>query len=232
MLLLAIECCFQSSSVAVGTEEKIIDWIYIKEKNMAGKLLVPSIKQLFLKNTLGFENLDAIIVNFGPGSFTGMRIAGMIAKTMSFTLNKKYYGVSSLELLVYNFLQSCLANNQYNTLIPVIDAKSNLVYTNTFTIQKGRAVEKKVPTLINCDELIEYIKNDENPIVITPDTQLVETLYKVYNIMENRLFLVSEPTAIELLKLGREKMENKEKFIYEPLYLRKSYAEEKSGINL
>ncbi len=231
MIILSIESCFESTSVCIGTEEGIIDWMEIKDKNRAGKLLVCKIKELFGRNRLPYNNVDIIFVDLGPGSYTGVRIGGIVAKTMSVTLNKRYYGISSLELIASTFLQSAQMDNvEDKTLISVLDAKSDFLYRGIFNVKNEKIIEIKTPDLVSVDEFIKNIENSQNWLIISCNNDIINKLQTLYRIQPEKLYAIHTPTAKELLKLGVKKLRSNNNFIYEPLYLRRSYAEEKFNV--
>lgn len=60
------------------------------------KYLVDRIDSLLKRNKLKLEKIDEIIVGYGPGSYTGIRIAVMVAKMLGYTKNIPVKTVSSL----------------------------------------------------------------------------------------------------------------------------------------
>ncbi|WP_274649105.1 tRNA (adenosine(37)-N6)-threonylcarbamoyltransferase complex dimerization subunit type 1 TsaB [Paenibacillus humicola] len=62
---------------------------------------VPQIKALLERSGVAPESLDGLAVGRGPGSYTGMRIAVAVGKTLAWVWNKPLVGVSSLEALAY-----------------------------------------------------------------------------------------------------------------------------------
>ena len=80
--------------------------------------LVHNINNLLTTNNLSIKNIKEIIVGSGPGSYTGIRVAGVVAKTLCYTLNIPLYKISSLALLSSSF-DSCIAS---------IDARNNAYF--------------------------------------------------------------------------------------------------------
>ena len=68
-------------SLKVGEKEYI-------QKKMMGKVQVvlPMIEQLLKKQNIQVQELTAIKINTGPGSFTGLRVGIAIANALSFFL--------------------------------------------------------------------------------------------------------------------------------------------------
>ena len=67
--------------------------------------MVEEIYNIMKRNNIKKEDIDSIVVGIGPGSYTGVRIALTIAKTMGYVLKAKVYGQSGEWTLPidYNF---------------------------------------------------------------------------------------------------------------------------------
>ncbi len=226
MLALSIESAFECASIAIGTEDNVIEQVTISEKRNVGKLLIPSIKNLLDKSNTSFNQIDVIFADFGPGSFTGIRIAGIIVKTIFYTVKKKYFGLCSLEIMTYTFLRNVGRCND-SVLLPVIDAKSNLVFIDTFKVIENNLKEIGIPSLTSIDEFLETIEKHSNYCIICCDETLLNKIKASDRSKKNYYELIEQPTATDLLYLGFKKLISNENFIFEPLYLRRSYAEEK-----
>ena len=78
------------------------------------------------------QQLDAIAVGIGPGSFTGVRVAVNAARTLAFAITKNVYTYDTLELLA--------AANNTRTELPIlamINAHKNMVFAATFKYENG-----------------------------------------------------------------------------------------------
>ncbi len=75
------------------------------------ELLVDEIHKLLEANSLSGKDIDYVVCSKGPGSYTGVRIALTVAKTISFALNIPLYMASSLEVLQHRgSVSACLSN--------------------------------------------------------------------------------------------------------------------------
>ena len=63
-------------------------------------------EQLCRNAGISFDELDAVAVNVGPGSFTGVRIGVAAAKGLAFPRKLPCVAVSTLESMAYNLLGS------------------------------------------------------------------------------------------------------------------------------
>lgn len=70
------------------------------ERGHAEKL-IPQIHQLQIKSNWSFKQLDKIIVNIGPGSFTGIRIGVAAAKSFALALDIPALGIGLFDVLAY-----------------------------------------------------------------------------------------------------------------------------------
>ena len=61
--------------------------------------IIEKLKNSFLDNQLKLQELDLLAVNLGPGSFTGIRNALCIVKTLALELKLKVFTTNSFELL-------------------------------------------------------------------------------------------------------------------------------------
>ena len=101
MVLLAIDTSNRTLSVALLTEKGDIFSKEIQMERGQGEALVPLIRELLAEAKQEIENLNAIAVAVGPGSFTGVRIGLACAKAFGLALNIPVWGVTNLEAEAY-----------------------------------------------------------------------------------------------------------------------------------
>jgi tRNA threonylcarbamoyladenosine biosynthesis protein TsaB len=98
--------------------------------------LVAELKRLLAECGMKPENVDAVAVGQGPGSYTGVRIAVTAGKTLTWTWNKPLIGVSSLEALALGVWESPLGRREQTTgtvwIVPIMDARRGQVYSSRF----------------------------------------------------------------------------------------------------
>ena len=87
--------------LAVGLSQngKVIDKIYYEAWQRQSELMAVEIDNILKRNNLTRNDIDAVAVGIGPGSYTGVRIAITIAKVVGYALKVKVYAKSSLSLL-------------------------------------------------------------------------------------------------------------------------------------
>jgi tRNA threonylcarbamoyladenosine biosynthesis protein TsaB len=109
-------------------DEKMIDLHTHIGKNDHSKTLMVEIEALLKRNNINAKDLTEIIVGEGPGSYTGVRIGVVVAKTLAFTLDIPLYKVSSLEVIA----------SSRNGIVPVvIDARRGNAFCASYNVDNN-----------------------------------------------------------------------------------------------
>lgn len=143
MITLAIDTSFYHLVLALIKDDEIIDSVFIECHKRQSEITVVEIEKLLCKNSVKPNDIGAVVVSKGPGSYTGVRIAMTIAKVYSFSLNIPLYTVSTL--LLYAGI--------YDRIV-CIDARSSRVYLAIYS-QGSALVDDRVLTI---DEAMVLIK--------------------------------------------------------------------------
>jgi tRNA threonylcarbamoyladenosine biosynthesis protein TsaB len=78
------------------------------------------------------EEIDAVAVGIGPGSYTGLRIGLSAAKGLCFALDKPLIGMGTLDVLLAEFMHGERKLEPNDTLVPMVDARRMEVYARTY----------------------------------------------------------------------------------------------------
>lgn len=120
-------------------------------------VLVPTIKRAL--DALGWQigDIDCFACGVGPGSFTGVRIGLATIKGFSWALEKPIAGIPSLDTLSRNVLS---AGNilDHGFVVPVIDAKRNLIYSAFYSVNSSNFKRITPYMLMNQDEFLCKLK--------------------------------------------------------------------------
>lgn len=122
-LLLHIETSAKMCSVSLSSNRIIIDCIEeIEDKYIHSEKLTVFIQEILRNNNLKLNDLMAMSISIGPGSYTGLRIGLSTAKALSFAGNIPLIPLNSLEILLQ-------CENQFEkNRIALIDARRMEVY--------------------------------------------------------------------------------------------------------
>lgn len=102
MKILCIDTSSSLCSVAILEDTTLIKKIELDNGLTHSETLMPLIKQLLNESNLTLKDINLLVSDIGPGSFTGIRIGVSTCKAFSDSLNIPCIGISSLELLAYN----------------------------------------------------------------------------------------------------------------------------------
>lgn len=99
MRLLSLDTSTRYSSIALCSEDELYSEYTWSSANNHSVELLEYTRRLLTECQMTLQQLDAITVAIGPGSFNGVRVALAAAKTLAFTLQKPLVGVSTLDII-------------------------------------------------------------------------------------------------------------------------------------
>ncbi len=129
-LILSIDTSLETAGICLSGKDRIIG----KKSNLiqhdhAG-WIHSAIRDLFAEHLMELNQLSAIAVVAGPGSYTGLRVGMATAKGLCFALNIPIITESTLFLISYAVKKSLKKEYSLPVLIcPMIDARRMEVFT-------------------------------------------------------------------------------------------------------
>ena len=212
MRILGIETSTRAASVAVLFDGKILAESLRESPQSFSETLMPQVEEV-IKISGAFENLDAVAVSIGPGSFTGLRIGLATAKALAYAWGIKIIGVPTLQALSYNFPSA--------KVLPLIDAQKNRAYCQLFQNFLPLSNLEVKPI----DEAIAQAGQLDDEIFLCGDV-----LHKIKNPLPSNVKLappnlkMPRASSVALCAEDLKKFDNVMNL--EPLYIRRSEAEE------
>ena len=163
MKILAVDTPATAASVAVAEENKLIGEFSINTALTHSQTLIPMVDEL-LKNTgLSVNGIDAVAVNAGPGSFTGVRIGVAAVKGIAFPKNLPCVSVSTLESMAYNMLgNDCI-------VCSVMDARCSQVYNALFSVKGCTVTRMTDDRALSLTDLKNELQNINEKVVLVGD---------------------------------------------------------------
>lgn len=153
-LILSIETATKVCSVALhnGRELLALKELYIDRSHseLLGVLIRDMVKDCGYKP----EDLDAIAVSKGPGSYTGLRIGTAMAKSLSFSLDIPLIGVNTLKAMAAD---AARFNGEDHFLCPMIDARRMEVYCIVMK-NNGEVVRDTAAVIVDDQAFAELFK--------------------------------------------------------------------------
>ena len=200
MNFLSIDCGIDTSSLFVKTKNKTFSQVLQSDKSNID-LLTKQILDFFKENNLSFDDISEILVNQGPGNFSGLRGSLAVAKGISLAKNLKLFGYNT-------FIWSCVKFfNKEDSIYSIIK------FRNKYFIKKfnKNLISNSKITEITEDEIIKKY-NDKFKVITKKSTK-----YFADNILKlNNLSIVDwDHKELEFLKLK----DLLDKDLIKPLYL-------------
>lgn len=125
--ILLLETATSVCSVALSVNGKIVA---AKEEiglNLHASKLTLFIQEVLQSAQVNFNELNAVCISKGPGSYTGLRIGTSTAKGLCFALDIPLLAINTLEMMAMGFRTK---NPNYKGLLcPMIDARRMEVYS-------------------------------------------------------------------------------------------------------
>ncbi len=139
---LAIETAFETCSVALEHDGSVR--IRTRTEPRAhGRLLLPFIDELLTEAGLAYRDLDALVVDRGPGSFTSLRIGLGVAQGLALAHDLPIHPVSSLAMIGAAGRDS----DGPARVVAAMDARMGEVYTAVFRFEDDRPILEGRETL-------------------------------------------------------------------------------------
>lgn len=130
MKILSIDTASDVCGVSILEDTNLI----IRDDSNTGRthseFLMPKIKSCFEKAHLSLSDIDLLVCDIGPGSFTGIRIGVATAKAFQDSINIPTVGISSLEALAYNVKVE-------GPIASIIDCKNGNCYFALYELKDG-----------------------------------------------------------------------------------------------
>ena len=131
MRVLAIDTVTEMCSVALSVDEEIVGR-QEKAVNRHSSIVLGMIEGLLDEAGVSLTQLDLIVNDVGPGSFTGIRIGMGVAQGLAYGANLPLLGVDALSVLAQG-----AAIEHSNNILAAIDARMGQLYWAEFTRQQG-----------------------------------------------------------------------------------------------
>jgi tRNA threonylcarbamoyladenosine biosynthesis protein TsaB len=173
------------TSGRIGSVAAAVDGAVVAEEQFAHGLqhaaqIVPIIDRLTRAQGWTPRDVGELYVSVGPGSFTGLRIAVTLAKTMALATGVKLVAVPTVRVLAEN------APPEARHLVIVLDAKREQVFTARFERVDGAWVEREPAKLDSLTAMLaraprpvhllgegipyheKFIPRDDPSVIVTP----------------------------------------------------------------
>jgi tRNA threonylcarbamoyladenosine biosynthesis protein TsaB len=213
--LLLLETSGRAGLVALAEGESLLATQRLDEARNHARDLAPAVADLLAAAGWKPRDVSAVVVSRGPGSYTGLRVGVMSAKTLAYATGCALLAIDTFAAI------AAQAPAEASPLDVIADAQQQKVYVQRF--ERGAAVSS-----LAIRPAAEWLAEAPAPWASGPGLRLHRArLPADVRAVEESLW---EPRAESLLALALRRLragERDDPFAVGPLYLRPSSAEEK-----
>ena len=212
-IILNIETATKNCSVSIANNGVIKAIKELNNGNYSHAEVLHSFIVAVLKEaSINLNQIDAIAVSKGPGSYTGLRIGVSAAKGLSFSLHKPLISVDTLTSLSHS-----ISINE-GLIVPMLDARRMEVYSAIFNHNNEQIREIKAE-IIDTTSFVDYLQTNTMYFLGDGAQKCKEVISH-----KNAVFVDDKfPSAREMAKLSFHKYELndvQDVAYFEPFYLK------------
>ena len=198
--ILAVDTSTEACSVALQIGNETIAQ-YADEPRSHSRLLMPMVQQVLAEAQIKVNQLDAIGVSIGPGSFTGLRIGFAAVQGMAYGADIPVTPVSTLELIAATYRRQ--QNIQAGDVITLLDARMSEFNLGRYRLDKNnQIVALEADQLVSTEQALELIKANQPSAIIGDAGNLFESAPQ-----HAELFTPIYPNAIDILPMAKQQLD-------------------------
>ena len=220
--LLIIETSDRPGVVALAEGDRLLRERRLDEARRHARDLAPATAALLAEQGCRAPNLAGVVVSRGPGSYTGLRVGLMSAKTLAYALGCRLLAIDTFAAIARQVPAPA-------DIVDVIaDAQQDKIYVQRFTRDptNGSRGAASSLTIVTFEQWLASV----GPGICVTGPGLAGHEHRLPPEVSVALPAHWQPRAESLLALGWERWQRGDSddvYALEPLYLRPSAAEEK-----
>lgn len=215
MNLVAIETATPACAVGVRTGAGVEITRVVDEHRQHTEALTLGIATLLDECALTPRDIDRVVVDRGPGLFTGLRVGIATAVAFAQALGCEIVGVTSLELLAHGAFDAGVRG----TLACAVDGRRGEVFVQSFSLGEGVVELGHAQVVTPRSVVVEWVTNGA-PVTFTGDG--VERYVADFRAVPNaKIYAQSVPSVHAALAMGEQRAPGATII---PLYLREADA--------
>jgi tRNA threonylcarbamoyladenosine biosynthesis protein TsaB len=160
-MILAMETGGDLASVALLDGLDVVAECAFRHRMSLSRDLLPAIDALLGRAQSGWEDVEAVAVGLGPGSFTGLRIGVVTAKSLAWAADRPVLGISSLAALAAPHPVS-----PETLLCAVLEARAGEFFTALYQRRDEELQVRAEPTVLSAEELAARLGSYPGPVLV------------------------------------------------------------------
>ncbi len=222
MKILALESSAKAASCAILSDGELLASAWQATGLTHSRTLLPMVEDMLKNSELSVQEMDAVAVAAGPGSFTGLRIGIAAVKGLAWAAEKPCIPVSTLEAMAWP-----LAHLEGN-IVCAMDARRQQIYNAVFLAEGGELTRLREDRAVSLEEAAADVGEMDGPMTIVGDGAGLCFDFLTARGVECRLAPVHlrQQSAVGVaMAAWRRRGENLSAQELTPVYLRLSQAE-------
>lgn len=215
-LLLNIDTALAVASVCLSNGTSAIAIATNEQQQSHASWLHGAIDDMMKQSGYSFNQLDAISVSIGPGSYTGIRVGLSSAKGFCYALNLPLIAISTTEMMAF-----AVRTEAEDLICPVIDARRMELFTAVYD-KELKEIRSPFSLIANENSFDEYL-NDHRLLFCGDGCTKLQNL-----LINNKIrFSNTIADASHLAKLAAHRFSGQvfaELAYIEPLYVKEFYS--------
>ena len=134
-LILNIDTALDTAAVCLARDGEVVHFMTNGEQSDHAAWLHPAIAGLLKRNGNNIDQLDAVAVSIGPGSYTGLRVGLAAAKGFCYALQIPLLAIGTLEIMAY-----AVKDQAEDFIAPLIDARRMEVFAAVYDKELGEQI--------------------------------------------------------------------------------------------
>ncbi len=220
-LILNIETATEICSVCLAIDGKIVGIRESSEAKSHASQLSVFILELFQESKISAQDLDAVAISQGPGSYTGLRIGVSTAKGICYGSGKPLIAISSL-LSLAKLASDTIVNKNESTggslLCPMIDARRMEVYAAIYDSDWKQIMDTKA-VIVEPNSFTEYL-NKNRVYFFGSGSDKTKDLIQHFNAQYLDKIEASSTGMVELAEMKYRDSNFENTAYFEPFYLK------------
>lgn len=221
-LILCIETGTDICSVGIAKDGELLSLRESDEGRDHARKVAVFVNELLEQTGITPDDIDAVAVGKGPGSYTGLRIGVSFAKGLCYGMQKPLVAIGSLEALTEvareDYEAGIISVEDWTNarLCPMVDARRMEVYSQVFDAE-GRALTEVEAKVIGADSYSE-MRDGSRPFVIFGNGAA-----KCADVLNGAVMVDVAPSARGLARLSQVALDEgrtEDIAYFEPLYLK------------
>ena len=220
--ILVIETSTEICSVALTVNGVLTDQIESKEGQNHARLVTVYAEDLLNRNQIKTEELVAVAVSKGPGSYTGLRIGVSTAKGICFARHIPLIAIGTLEAMTMHVIKNLqdypIHDNKPTLFCPMIDARRMEVFSMLY--DSNGSIVKPIAAVIVDESFLAQELNDHHIVFFGNGSEKCREVIK----SSNALFINNMEASAKYMCDLAWQLYNKKQFedvaYFEPFYLK------------